>query len=201
MLRIKIKPYSYRTESFLSFKDDQTIEKRPELEKRPFTDLASQQNHRDNHMACSKVKKLNSKKNDFSRLKQTETQQILVKKFTRESIVAVSKLDTKYAVMLIYASYCLSAVEANDNNQTDPNSQSDSKDSEDKSIENVGAIVGIVVGILGLIIAALTFYCQQIKTKEPKFNMEELETMKKLLMDKDTEDIKKQIAIQKRIEL
>merc|ERR1712226_110091 len=77
------------------------------------------QNHRDNHMACSKVKKVNLKKNDFSRLKKTKTQQILVNKFMRESIVAVSKLNTKYAVMLITASYCLSAVEANDNNQTD----------------------------------------------------------------------------------
>ena len=36
MLRIKIKPYSYRTESFLSFKDDQTLAKRPETSKESF---------------------------------------------------------------------------------------------------------------------------------------------------------------------
>merc|ERR1712226_1754619 len=109
------------------------------------------QNHRDNHMACSKVKKVNLKKNDFSRLKKTKTQQILVNKFMRESIVAVSKLNTKYAVMLITASYCLSAVEANDNNQTDQNSQSHYKDNP--PLDNVIAIVGSVVGVLGFILA------------------------------------------------
>ena len=71
-------------------------------------------------MTGSNVKEPNSKKNVCSRL--IKTQQILANKFMRESIVAVSKLNAKYAVLLIYASYCLSAVEANDNNQTDPNS-------------------------------------------------------------------------------
>ena len=73
-------------------------------------------------MAGSNVKEPNLKKNDFSRLKKTL--QILANKFMRESTVAVSKLNTTYAVMLITASYCLSAAEAAtiiDNNQTDPN--------------------------------------------------------------------------------
>ena len=109
------------------------------------------------------MKEPNLKKNDFSRL--IKTQHILANKFMRESIVAVSKLNTKYAVMLITASYCLSAVEANDHNQTDTNSQSDSKD---KSIENVGVIVGSVVGILGLMLAALSFYFSHIKKKDEK---------------------------------
>ena len=152
----------------------------------------AQQNHRDNHMACSKVKKLNLKKNDFSRLKQTETQQILVNKFMRESIVAVSKLNTKYAVMLIYASYCLSAVEANDKNQTDPNSQSNS---QDKSIlDNVGTIVSIVVGILGFMTAVLTFYCQHMKRKEEptSWSFEQVDKMIEYLskFSKDAKDIK-----------
>jgi len=128
------------------------------------------QNHRDNHMACSKVKKVNLKKNDFSRLKKTKTQQILVNKFMRESIVAVSKLNTKYAVMLITASYCLSAVEANDNNQTDQNSQSHYKDNP--PLDNVIAIVGSVVGVLGFILAVaalvVKIYFLTKKIKEQK---------------------------------
>ena len=127
----------------------------------------AQQNHRNKNMAGSNVKEPNLKKNDFSRL--IKTQHILANKFMRESIVAVSKLNTKYAVMLITASYCLSAVEANDHNQTDTNSQSDSKD---KSIENVGVIVGSVVGILGLMLAALSFYFSHIKKKDEKKNLE-----------------------------
>ena len=125
--------------------------------------LRAQQNYRNKNMAGSNVKESNLTKNVFSRLQKT--QQILANKFIRESLVAVWKLHTKYAVMLIHASYCLSAVEANDHNQTDTNSQSDSKD---KSIENVGVIVGSVVGILGLMLAALSFYFSHIKKKDEK---------------------------------
>jgi len=84
----------------------------------------------------------------------------------RESIVAASKLDTKYAVMLIYASYCLSAVEAINNNQTDSNSQSHYKDKS--TLDYVIAIVGSVVGVLSLMLAALKLYYQRKKIKEQK---------------------------------
>ena len=144
-------------------------------------------------MAGSNVKESNLKKNDFSRLKKT--QQILTNKFMRESIVAVLKLNTKYAVMLIYASYCLSAVEANDYNQTDPNSQSyyiSNTNSQDKSIlGNVGNIVGIVVGIVGSIIGVLTFCCQHMKRKEEptSWSVEQVDKMIEYL-SKDSKDIK-----------
>merc|ERR1712226_1674011 len=150
------------------------------------------QNHRDNHMACSKVKKVNLKKNDFSRLKKTKTQQILVNKFMRESIVAVSKLNTKYAVMLITASYCLSAVEANDNNQTDQNSQSHYKDNP--PLDNVIAIVGSVVGVLGFILAVaalvvkiyfLTKKTNEILDQHLKRNKLNLVDVIQILMAKD----------------
>ena len=117
-------------------------------------------------MAGSNVKEPNSKKNVFSRL--IKTQQILANKFMRESIVAVSKLNTKYAVKLITASYCLSAVEANDNNQTDPNWQSHSKDKL-----STGEIVGIVYGFLTTLVAVLTFYYAHIKNKDPTYWNEE----------------------------
>ena len=125
---------------------------------------------------------------------------MLVKKIIIESIVAVSKLNTKYAVMLITASYCLSAVEANDNNQTDPNSQSDSKDSEDKSIEHVGAIVGIVVGILGFMLAALTFYCQHIKAKEQKYTHQQVFRVAHYLWKEDAAYQNKTVEVEKLID-
>ena len=146
-------------------------------------------------MAGSNVKEPNSKKNVFSRL--IKTQQILANKFMRESIVAVSKLNAKYAVLLIYASYCLSAVEANDNNQTDPNSQShyiSITNSQDKStLDNVGTIAGIVCGILGAlgsIAAVLTFCCHYMKRKEEptSWSVEQVDKMIEYL-SKDSKDI------------
>ena len=143
-------------------------------------------------MTGSNVKEPNSKKNVFSRL--IKTQQILANKFMRESIVAVSKLNAKYAVLLIYASYCLSAVEANDNNQTDPNSQShyiSITNSQDKStLDNVGTIAGIVCGIVGSIAAVLTFCCHYMKRKEEptSWSVEQVDKMIEYL-SKDSKDI------------
>ena len=117
-------------------------------------------------MAGLNVIEPNLMKNVFSRL--IKTQQILANRFMRESIVAVSKLNTKYAVKLITASYCLSAVEANDNNQTDPNWQSHSKDKL-----STGEIVGIVYGFLTTLVAVLTFYYAHIKNKDPTYWNEE----------------------------
>ena len=152
----------------------------------------AQQNHRNKNMAGSNVKEHNLKKNNFSRLKKT--QKTLANKFMREFIVAVSKLNTKYTVMLIYASYCLSAVEANDNNQSDPNSQShyiSITNSEDKStLHNVIAIVGSVVGILTLMLGISAFYFQHIKRKEEptSWSVEQVDKMIEYL-SKDSKDI------------
>ena len=152
-------------------------------------------------MASSIVNEPNLKKNDFSRLKKT--QHILANKFMRESIVAVSRIYKKYAVMLIYASYCLSAVEANgiirgnnnryrgNNNSNMNQTQSDSKDSEEDSLENLGTIltiVGIIVSLLSVIIGALQFYYQTLK-EEP--NAEQVDKIIEIISKnpKDAEDI------------
>ena len=126
-------------------------------------------------MAGLNVIEPNLMKNVFSRL--IKTQQILTNRFMRESIVAVSKLNTKYAVMLIYASCCLSAVEANDNNQTNRTSSTMESTSSDKTTlegaKLVGAIVGSIVGVLTLVLSALTLYYTMWKDRSSGNDPEE----------------------------
>ena len=151
-------------------------------------------------MAGANVKEPNLKKNDFSRLKKT--QHILANKFMRESIVAVSKLYKKYAVMLIYASYCLSAVEANDSILDNVKGVVDNVEGVVDNVEGfvegfvkaIAVIVASIVGILGVIVAFLIFYCQHIKRKEEptSWNVEQVDKMIEYLSkdSKDAEDIK-----------
>ena len=68
---------------------------------------------------------------------------LVVNKYFREFIVAVSKLTKQYAVMLINIITNLPTVMANSNNPTKQLS----------TLEIVSIVVGIIVGIGGLIVA------------------------------------------------
>ena len=88
---------------------------------------------------------------------------LVVNKYFREFIVAVSKLTKQYAVMLINIITNLPTVMANGNNQTEQELQS-SSNNQLSTLEIVGIVIGIIVGIVGLIVTI--YMCRkQINTE------------------------------------
>ena len=88
---------------------------------------------------------------------------LVVNKYFREFIVAVSKLTKQYAVMLINIITNLPTVMANSNNQTQQELQL-SSNNQLSNLEIVGIVIGIIVGIVGLIVTI--YMCRkQINTE------------------------------------
>lgn len=79
---------------------------------------------------------------------------LVVNKYFREFIVAVSKITKQYAVMLINIITNLSTVMANSNNQTKQELQL-SSNNQLSTLEIAGIVIGIIVGIISLF---LTYY-------------------------------------------